>query len=672
MMDDTESMQPPKFESTQIFDLGRKRQDQTDLCVQFPELGIHCLIDDHGSQFQGAPASQLLADVLQKAFTSDSLASASSLSDYTAALRHALGVAHFRLRQESEFLAQEPKSCSFLGLILDPKDSEKALCLHAGSCRLYRLREIRLGEFRLDLLSGDHVDPTSREFESQLRTAVQGPSAPPILTQCIGKGEELTLEETSVEVRSADLLLLCSDGLSGMFPDHLIARVLARRQNRSLESLANALISEANAAGGKDNISVILLGSNAPFGLPLSVPSEAEMATPAEPATIAPEPAEEEEQTPKLAPLPGRQEQPFPAAPVERTLDDLSEESATPRRRVFLPLMILLAMVSLSSWLIWGGKTKPSDSDSQMAAIAPSPEAADLPILPALSTEISQNPTEPVAPPGTTTPTENLTKTESTILPSVAAAAREPAVAPPIEAKPIEAKPIEAKPIEAKPIEAKPIEAKPIEAKPIEAKPIEAKPIEAKPVEAKPVEVKPIEVKPTVIAPAATETPVLAPPVVQPPSPSTPSTPNEARVELAKVVPPAAPTQTIPTRSLPTPPPAPSPAPRATPPTPIDRNQSSDRANMPRERSRMEQLLLDYEILLVRSGVIPPSDPQLRTAEARQVTPLGLEKASREEQRELLNEVRRLERDLEEARALDPIRRRQLRTLRERLGGRRS
>ncbi|MBL9169630.1 MAG: hypothetical protein JNN07_17960 [Verrucomicrobiales bacterium] len=86
----------------------------------------------------------------------------------------------------------------------------------------------------------------------------------------------------------------------------------------------------------------------------------------------------------------------------------------------------------------------------------------------------------------------------------------------------------------------------------------------------------------------------------------------------------------------------------------------------------MEQLLLDYEILLVRSGVIPPSAPQLRTPEARQVTPLALEKASREEQRELLNEVRRLERDLEEARALDSVRRRQLRTLRERLGGRRN
>ena len=251
-------MQPLKLESTQISDLGRKRQAQTDFNVHLPEQGIHCLIDGHGWTFQGAPAGQLIADSLQKALTSESTATHPTFAGHCAAIRQALSIAHFRLRQESDFLAQEPKSCSFLGLLFNPEIPGQALCLHAGNCRLYRLREITPGELQLDLITEDHVDPSSQEFESHLRGAVQRPLTPPSLTRSVGNGDPLVLDELALELQEADLLLLCSDGLSKMFPDHLIARVLARRRHKSIESLAQTLIAEANAAGGNDNISVIL------------------------------------------------------------------------------------------------------------------------------------------------------------------------------------------------------------------------------------------------------------------------------------------------------------------------------------------------------------------------------------------------------------------------------
>ena len=203
-----------------------------------------------------ALAGQLIADSLQKALSSESVTTHPTLANRCAAVRQALSVAHFRLRQESEFLGQEPKACSFLGLLFNPEPPSHALCLHAGTCRLYRLREVQLGEFRLDLLTGDHVAPASREFESHLCTAGQTSSTPPILTRSVGKGDELSLEEIPLE--------------------------------------------------------------------------RVETGNPTEP---------------------------------ERN-----------RRSVFLPVLILFAMVSFSIWMIWGGRSKPTEPGTEVVAVQPNPK----------------------------------------------------------------------------------------------------------------------------------------------------------------------------------------------------------------------------------------------------------------------------------------------------------
>jgi protein phosphatase len=74
------------------------------------------------------------------------------------------------------------------------------------------------------------------------------------------------LETHQHDVEAGDLFLMCSDGLSDMLDDTSIAQVL--QTHDSLETSSRALIDAANDAGGKDNISVILVrasgGANAP------------------------------------------------------------------------------------------------------------------------------------------------------------------------------------------------------------------------------------------------------------------------------------------------------------------------------------------------------------------------------------------------------------------------
>ena len=62
---------------------------------------------------------------------------------------------------------------------------------------------------------------------------------------------------TPIDVEPGDVCLLCSDGLTGMLADARIAEILARTND--LEDAAKALVDDANANGGVDNVTVALV-----------------------------------------------------------------------------------------------------------------------------------------------------------------------------------------------------------------------------------------------------------------------------------------------------------------------------------------------------------------------------------------------------------------------------
>jgi protein phosphatase len=72
------------------------------------------------------------------------------------------------------------------------------------------------------------------------------------------------LEAHLHDVQPGDLFLMCSDGLSDMLDDGSIAQVLVAHE--ALEACAQALVAAANDAGGKDNISVILVRASGGAG----------------------------------------------------------------------------------------------------------------------------------------------------------------------------------------------------------------------------------------------------------------------------------------------------------------------------------------------------------------------------------------------------------------------
>ena len=78
-----------------------------------------------------------------------------------------------------------------------------------------------------------------------------------MITRAIGAEETITPDYFDVEISGNEHILLCSDGLTNMVEDQEIYEILTSEEN--IESRANKLVERANANGGKDNVSVIII-----------------------------------------------------------------------------------------------------------------------------------------------------------------------------------------------------------------------------------------------------------------------------------------------------------------------------------------------------------------------------------------------------------------------------
>jgi PPM family protein phosphatase len=135
--------------------------------------------------------------------------------------------------------------------ILDEKAEEVAIG-HVGDSRAYRLRR-----GKLERLTRDHSLVEEMRRKGQL-TEAQAEDHPQrsIITRALGPEPEVEVDLQTVPAQAGDIFLICSDGLTTMLDDEHIERLLARAT--SMPNAVRALVDEANRAGGRDNISVVV------------------------------------------------------------------------------------------------------------------------------------------------------------------------------------------------------------------------------------------------------------------------------------------------------------------------------------------------------------------------------------------------------------------------------
>jgi PPM family protein phosphatase len=131
-------------------------------------------------------------------------------------------------------------------------DQEVAIA-HVGDSRAYCLRD---GE--LLRLTDDHslVDELMRQGRLTPEEAVDHPQRS-VITRALGPEGTVEVDTRTFRARPGDVYLLCSDGLTTMLSEEQIADAL--RSHPRLRDAGEALIAAANEAGGRDNITVVLL-----------------------------------------------------------------------------------------------------------------------------------------------------------------------------------------------------------------------------------------------------------------------------------------------------------------------------------------------------------------------------------------------------------------------------
>lgn len=129
---------------------------------------------------------------------------------------------------------------------------------HVGDSRVYLLRA-----GALQRLTEDHS-----WVEEQVRSGALTASAARrhpwrnVVTRALSGGQDPEIDTREEALQSGDRLLLCTDGLSGVVTDAVIAELLGA--DGGLDGICERLVEEANGAGGPDNVTVLIVEIHAP------------------------------------------------------------------------------------------------------------------------------------------------------------------------------------------------------------------------------------------------------------------------------------------------------------------------------------------------------------------------------------------------------------------------
>ena len=228
-------------------DTGKLRDNNEDFVLGLPELGLFVIADGMGGHAAGEVASELatrtVADTLRAAPVPR------RIRDEGPLLRSAIVQAN-----EAVLRAGEERELKGMGTTLTALRfrGRSAIVSHVGDTRAYVLRK-----GVLTCLTRDHtfVGVLVRSGVISEEAAMQHPDRH-VLTQAIGTPDGISPEGVQRRLAPGTRLLLSTDGLHDVVLPREIAELAS---SPDLDAAVRALIDRANACGGPDNVSVILI-----------------------------------------------------------------------------------------------------------------------------------------------------------------------------------------------------------------------------------------------------------------------------------------------------------------------------------------------------------------------------------------------------------------------------
>ena len=236
--------------AAELSDPGRERENNEDRVLCDAERGIYAVIDGVGGESGGEIAAQTALEILQARLSRRT-------TDAARLVREAIALANKQIWER----AQANPALAGMACVLTVAvvDGDQATIGHVGDSRLYLLRP---GEIRK--ITRDHSPIGSREDVGEISEAeaMSHPRRNEIFRD-VGSAphepdEEGFIDVTRIAFPADGALLICSDGLSDLVTSGAILSTVETRADDPRQAVKD-LVAAANAAGGKDNVSVVLV-----------------------------------------------------------------------------------------------------------------------------------------------------------------------------------------------------------------------------------------------------------------------------------------------------------------------------------------------------------------------------------------------------------------------------
>ena len=240
-----------------LTDPGMRRENNEDAYLTVPEIGLAVLADGMGGHLAGEVASGIAVDVIRRNLIA-AFADGDAPSLEADSIRAAIELANQAINETS---AARPECAGMGATVVAAVFHDDRVCVaHVGDSRLYRLRGGQLEQVTEDhsmiqeLLRRGFITPEEARVSTNKN----------VVTRALGVDSAVQVDVAEQPVNEGDLYLLCSDGLSDVLTTEAMQDILVRHDD-DLDAALAELIAQANAGGGPDNVSAILVRTGARF-----------------------------------------------------------------------------------------------------------------------------------------------------------------------------------------------------------------------------------------------------------------------------------------------------------------------------------------------------------------------------------------------------------------------
>lgn len=242
-------------------DVGRHRTNNEDTYFADEQLGLFVVADGLGGHASGEVASRLAVETISQQMARWAAgggappAMGAAVGGGPEAATHLANSIRFANQVIHETANCTPRYQGMATTVVAALVADGRVILgHVGDSRIYRVRDRKLEQ-----LSRDHSlvrEQVALGLISEDEAAVSPQRH--VVTRALGMEPKVQVDVQVQEIQEGDTLLLCSDGLSDMVDEPVMLEAVVQAGD-DLEAACSALVELANARGGRDNITAVLV-----------------------------------------------------------------------------------------------------------------------------------------------------------------------------------------------------------------------------------------------------------------------------------------------------------------------------------------------------------------------------------------------------------------------------